>query len=334
MKIAFLIDRLEQIDAQWDTGLHLMHECNQRGHTVYQFQSADLYVHDSQVRARMRDVTVPAGLDFQHYWQAAMHNSNDGDCRFESLADLDAIFLHPYTPHDEQAFEYLTLLENRVFMINTIAGMRRGRSKLYLLNFPQFIQRTHIYCDPKQLKSVIESFDQTIVVKPMQSINGEGVIKVGCGDRENLEALIHYYVQTSRPYRHRRAVMVQESLEMGRAAGMIRVLMLYGEILGAMRWMPRCDENQFRGTPGMAYWGHELTPAQSALCRAVHPRLACDGLNFVGLDLIEDKMVDLDCMTPGGLYHINKLNGVRLEERVVDFVEHKICGTGNRRLQR
>ena len=40
--------------------------------------------------------------------------------------------------------------------------------------------------------------------------------------------------------------------------------------------------------------------------------------------MIADKLVEVNCVSPGGIPRINRLNKVKLEENVIDFIEQKV----------
>jgi glutathione synthase len=67
-----------------------------------------------------------------------------------------------------------------------------------------------------------------------------------------------------------------------------------------------------------------VTERDKEICRAIKDRLIKDGLYFVGIDVIGDKLVEINCVSPGGIPRINKLDGVKLEVNVIDFVERKV----------
>jgi glutathione synthase len=60
------------------------------------------------------------------------------------------------------------------------------------------------------------------------------------------------------------------------------------------------------------------------LCERIRERLMQDGLYFVGIDVIGDKLIEVNCVSPGGIPRINKLDRVKLESRVVDFIEAEV----------
>jgi glutathione synthase len=324
MKIAFLMDELENIDPVWETSSHLMYECNQRGHEVYFLEPHDIYIREGELKARMRNICTAPDLSMKRYWQTAIRCCKKKEITFEALTDLDALFLRKNPPLNYQTMEFLAPIENRVFMINSITGQILGNSKLYPLNFPEIIPQTHVSRHPERLRAVIEEFGGAMVVKPLQRYGGEGVIVVRSQDRENLNSLINYYMQASRPYSQREPIMVQEYLEVARSEGDVRILLLNGEILGAMRRIPK--EGEFRSNvhAGATVLKHDVPPSQAALCEVIRPRLVSDGLYFVGIDLIADKLIEVNCVSPGGIPRINQLDNVRLEKKVIDFIEFKV----------
>ena len=324
MQIAFLMDRLDSIDPLMETTSHLMYECNQRGHTVFFLEPHDVYIRKNEVVARMRNITVPRDLSIKKYWRSLINCLKKDELIFENITDIDALFLRKNPPLIYQTMEFLDPVNDSVFMINSTRGQLLANSKLYTLNFPEIIPETHISRDPARLKKIIDDFGGSMIVKPLQRSGGEGVIKVSVRDRENLHSLINYYVRAFQSYPDREPIMVQEYLDIVQREGDVRILMLNGEIMGAMRRRPR--EGDFRTNlhAGARAYKHEVTPAETQICEAIKKRLVKDGLFFVGIDIIGDKLVEINCVSPGGIPRINRLDRVRLEAMVIDFIEQKV----------
>jgi glutathione synthase len=324
MEIAFLMDPLEPIDPMMETTSHLMYECNQRGHTVYFLEPHDIYIRGGEIVARMRNITVPTGLTMKRYWRAAIKCLKKDELIFERLTGLDALFLRKNPPLNYQALEFLSPINDRVFMVNSTTGQILGNSKLYALNFPDIIPVTHVSRDPKRLKKIIDDFGGAMVIKPLQRFGGEGVIKVSTKDQENLVSLINYYVKGYENYPAREAIMVQEFLEIVKKEGDVRILLLNGEILGAMGRKPKKGDFRTNVHVGGHVFKHEVTDQEKEICRTIKDRLIKDGLYFVGIDIIGNKLAEINCVSPGGIPRINRLNHVKLETQVIDFVEQKV----------
>ena len=323
MKIAFLMDKLEAIDPTNETTSHLMYECNQRGHTVYILEPHDVYIRGDEVVARMHNISVQSGQPLEQYWQELIKCLKKDSLIFETITDLDVLFLRKNPPLRYQTMEFLAPVNDRVFMINSTHGQIIGNSKLYTLNFPTIIPETHVSRDPPRLIKIIEEFGGAMIIKPLQRFGGEGVIKVSTKDRENLVSLINYYTRASRAYPDREPIMVQEYLDAAKSEGDIRVLILNGEILGAMRRVPKDGEFRANVHAGGTVVKHEITDRERKICSVICTRLKRDGLFFVGIDMIGDKLIEINCVSPGGIPRINRLNNVRLEQKVIDFIEKK-----------
>ena len=325
MEIAFLMDPLTAIDPLWETTSHIMYECNQRGHTVFFLEAHDVYIRKDHVVARMRNVTVEKNLPMDRYWQKIIDCLKREELIFESVTDLDALFLRKNPPLNYQVLEFLAPVEDRVFLINSTNGQVVGNSKLYILNFPGIIPETHVSRDPARLTKIIADFGGAMVVKPLQRYGGEGVIKVSDRDRENLVSLVNYYVKGYKNYPEREPIMVQEYLEAVKTQGDVRILLLNGDIVGAMRRRPKPGDFRTNVHAGAQVFKHVVTPAQHRICEAIREKLIEDGLYFVGIDVIEDRLVEVNCVSPGGIPRINQLENIRIEKQVIDFIEEKVA---------
>ena len=118
-------------------------------------------------------------------------------------------------------------------------------------------------------------------------------------------------------------VILQEYVE-GAELGDIRILMLNGKPIGAMRRIPPADDVRSNVHAGGSVVKHQLTEQEKRLCAHIGPKLVRDGLFFAGIDVINGKLIEVNVMSPGGIARINRLNSVRLQEKVIDFIEHMV----------
>ncbi len=324
MKIAFLMDELKKIDPVWETTSHLMYECNERGHTVFFLQPHDLYIRDNQVVARMRNISVEPSLSMVGYWEKIIECLDKEGLIFETITDIDVLFLRKNPPISYQVMEFLGPVSDKVFMVNNTMGQINGNSKVYTLNFPDIIPESHISRDPKRLKKIIDNFGGDMVIKPLKGHGGQGVIKVSNKDQENISSLINYYIDSSKPYPERHPILVQEYLKSIKSDGDVRILLLNGEILGAMGRKSVSGDFRTNVHAGARTFKHVVTPREIEICKIIKERLIKDGLYFVGIDIIGDKLVEINCVSPGGIPRINRFDSVKLESKVVDFIESKI----------
>lgn len=324
MEIAFLMDDLRGIDPVWETTAYIMYECNQRGHAVYFLEPHDVYVRKNELVARMRNITVKPHQPLKAYWEDLIRCLDNEELIFDTVTDLDALFLRKDPPIIYEVLEFLGPVSDQIFIINKTLGQINGNSKAYILNFPDIIPETHVSRDPRRLKKIIDDFGGDMVIKPLHGHGGHGVIKVSNRDQENLNSLINYYVQAGRPYPERRPIMVQEYLKQVKDEGDVRILLLDGNILGAMGRKSVTGDFRTNVHAGALAFKHDITPAQRDLCERIKPKLREDGLYFVGIDIIGNKLVEINCISPGGIPRINRFDDVKLESKVVDFIEERI----------
>jgi len=324
MKIAFLMDDLRQINPVWETTTALMYECNQRGHTVFFLEPHDVYIRGNKVVARMRNISVKPDLPIKDYWQMLIECLYKEDLIFETLIDLDVLFLRKDPPLSYQVMEFLGPVSDKIFMLNDTLGQIKGNSKIYTLNFPDIIPETHISRDPSRIRKIIDTFGGDMVIKPLQGHGGHGVIKVSNRDPENLNSLINYYIDSGQPYPERHPTMVQEYLKSVKYDGDVRILLLNGEILGAMGRKSVSGDFRTNVHAGATVFKHEITNKEREICKSLKDQLIKDGLYFVGIDIIGDKLVEINCVSPGGIPRINQLDNEKLEVKVIDFIEQQI----------
>ncbi|WDP92620.1 MAG: glutathione synthase [Desulfobacter sp.] len=324
MKIGFLMDDLRQIDPVWETTSQIMYECNQRGYTVFFLEPHDLYIRHNAVVARMRNISVDPDLGIEAYWQALVKCLDREELIFEIVTDLDVLFLRKNPPLNYEIMTFLGPISDKVFMVNDIHGQISASSKAYILNFPEIIPNTHVSRDPWRLRKIIDEFGGDMVIKPLHSYGGQGVIKVSNQDPENLNSLINFYVQAGRPYPERTPIMVQEYLKGVKEGEDVRILLLNGEIIGAMGRQSGPGDFRTNVHAGATACRHRVTEAQKAICQRLKPRLLKDGLYFVGIDIIGDKLIEVNVVSPGGIPRINQFDNVKLEKKVVDFIEEEI----------
>ena len=115
--------------------------------------------------------------------------------------------------------------------------------------------------------------------------------------------------------------MVQEYLEEVRERGDVRIMLLNGEIVGSMRRIPAEGDFRTNVHAGASVAKHHITGSDRRICETIRPRLVADGLYFVGIDIIGDKLVEINVVSPAGIPRINRLDEVKIQAQVIDFVE-------------
>lgn len=325
MNVCFLMYPWEHIDPENDTSLALIKECVKRKHGVAICSPANLTIRDSVTNAFC---TVIGRMDKVPGSLKAFYKKAELREEMLPLAGFDAIFFRANPPLDPLMLNFLDSVKDDVFIINSLEGMREANNKLYTAAFgdahSNIIPNTHVSKNKNYLiQQIKESKADKMILKPLNGFGGSGVILIEKSAMSNINSLLDFYINTSDGKSN--YVILQDYIE-GADQGDVRILMLNGEPIGAMKRVPGSDDHRSNVSAGGSVQKHTLTKAEKALCKQIGPKLVKDGLYFVGIDVIGGKLVEVNVMSPGGITYINKVykNKFKVEEKVIDFLESKV----------
>ena len=323
MNICFIMYPWDEIHPENDSTLCLIHECVSRGHTVAMTTNHGLTIRDSVTMAfcevLIKEEKVSRSL-------AAFHKKATRKEQALPLAGFDVIFMRANPPLDNLVLNFLDSVKNDVFIVNDVDGLRLANNKLYTAAFydpeNEIIPKTYVSKNIQYLKSVIEESDSDkMIMKPLDGYGGSGVILLEKGAMHNVNSLLDFYIKGQGEKSN--YVILQNYVE-GAEKGDARVLMLHGEPIGAMRRVPAENDARSNVSAGGVVVKHTLTKEEKRLCKIVGSKLVADGLFFAGLDLIGGKLIEVNVLSPGGITYINKLLKIRLQTKVIDYVEDMV----------
>jgi glutathione synthase len=233
------------------------------------------------------------------------------------LAALDAVFIRKDPPFD-RAYAHLTrqldLVKDRVLIMNDPTGIRDANEKLYAFRFTEFMPRSLVASNPAQLIQFVRDIGGKAVIKPLDGAGGTGVLALSVEDR-NCRSIVDILTHEGQEL-----VLVQEYQPAVRI-GDKRVLMLNGEPLGAILRVPRADDLRANIHAGGQVEATRLTEGEQKLVTTVGPELRKAGLFFVGLDLIGEKLIEVNVTSPTGIQELGRFEGTLPELAVVEWVE-------------
>jgi glutathione synthase len=253
--------------------------------------------------------------------------------KISPLHAFDCLMIRKDPPINPLVLNFLDAIKDEVVIINDVDGIRKANNKLYTTTFHDpnntFLPKTHVSGSKKFIKKTIEESDQEkMILKPLDGSGGKGVIVLEKNARENINSLLDFYIdQTGDNY-----VILQEFIE-GIESGDVRVLMLNGQMIGAYNRKPADGEIRANIQTGGTAHKYTLSESQKKVCKKVGNKLVADGLYFVGLDMIGDKILEVNVLNPGGITNINKLDKIKLHRLVVDFIEDKVNEKVERRVE-
>lgn len=306
----------KKITPETDSTLRLIHEAVSRGHTVAVTTPNNLAIRDS-ITSAFCSVIKNFNKNIVSFYRQVEFKKHR-----LPLAGFDCLFMRANPPLDNLALNFLDSIRSDVFVINDIDGLRIANNKLYTASFQDtashFIPKTYVSKSREYLEQVLaESEQDRMIMKPLNSFGGRGVIVIEKTAQQNIRSLLDFYIGEEGKDNY---VILQEYVA-GAENGDIRILMLNGEPIGAMRRIP--SENDVRSNvhAGGTVVKHSLTSEEKQLCKHIGHKLVRDGLYFVGIDVINGKLIEVNVLSPGGIARINTLNRTRLQKPVIDFIE-------------
>ncbi len=319
MKICFIMYPWDRVCPETDTTLRLIHEASVRGHMVALTSSNNLTIRDNITRAFCKVIKKSSKLthNIPAFYRRAEFNKV-----LLPLAGFDAIIMRSEPPLDTLAINFLDSVHNDTFIMNDINGLRIANNKLYTTSFGdslnEFLPATHVSKNKEYLEQVfMESKSDKMILKPLNGFGGKGVILLEKNASQSFRSLLDFYIENGKETNY---VILQEYIE-GAEQGDVRILMLNGDPIGAMRRIPAANDVRSNVHAGGSVVKHVLSKNELRLCKHLGPKLVRDGLYFVGLDVINEKLVEVNVLSPGGITRINKLNRVKLQVEVINFIE-------------
>ena len=289
MHILFVADPLESFKIYKDTTFAMMRELQKRGHHLAACGPADLvWESGGVVHAQVRDIVLTG--DAQHWFEPA---ANGRVAR--ALHDFSAVLMRKDPPFDSEYFYATHLLEQaeregaRVF--NKPRALRDHPEKLAIMEFAQFCGPTIVTRSAEEIRC-FHAQHHDIILKPLDGMGGTGIFRVR-EDGLNLGAIMETLNQNGA-----QSVMVQKFLP-EIAQGDKRVLVIGGKPAPfCLARIPQGGEvrgNLAAGGKGVA---QALTARDREIAEAIGPVLAARGLLLVGLDVIGEKVTEINVTSP------------------------------------
>ena len=314
MRLLFVADPLESFKTYKDSTYTMMREAARRGHVLLACESADLrWQRGEPVRARARELRL-TGTEDRWFEVAATHEAL-------ALRDCDAVLMRKDPPFDSEYFYATHLLGQAVRegarVFNRPDALREHPEKLAILEFPQWIAPTLVTRREADIRA-FHAEHRDIILKPLDGMGGMGIFRVG-PDGLNLGAIVETLNQGGA-----RTVMVQRYLP-EIAQGDKRVLLIGGRpVPYALARIPQGGEVRGNLAVGGRGVAQALSAADQAIAAALGPVLAARGLLLVGLDVIGDRLTEINVTSPTCFREIMDQTGFDVAAMFVDALEEAL----------
>ncbi len=323
MKICFIMYPWEQLNPKQDSTLRMIHELAIRGHEVAITYPNNLTIRDSITLSLCKTIISQDKFSnsIPSFYKSVIFNEE-----MKPLQYFDVIFMRDNPPMDPLVLNFLDSIKDDVFILNAVDGLRETNNKIYTAAYydpkRELIPATHVSKNIDYLLKIIkESENDKMILKPLDGYGGSGVIVIEKSAMHNIKSLLDFYINGNKDKSS--YVILQEYVE-GAENGDIRVLMLNGEPIGALRRRPAKGDARSNISAGGTVEKYKLTKADKILCKKVGEKLVRDGIYYAGLDLIGGKLIEVNVMSPGTITDINKLNNIKIQKKIVDYLERVV----------
>ena len=314
--ILVVMDPPQAIAFEGDTTLVMIMEALSRGHRVSVCEPRHLGLDGPEVMTSATRVVkaVRARPPFEL-----------GETSRAALSSFQAVLMRKDPPFDIDYFTSTLLLDRargKTLLVNEPNALRSYNEKLAIFEFPTLIARTFVTRSIARLRELVVELGGEMIVKPLDGAGGAGVFFVRSDDRN---AVVIFETLTAG---ERKPVMAQQYLPAARE-GDKRIILLDGEPIGTVLRVPRADENRGNLHVGGAAVRSPLTPREREIAAEVGAWCKAQKLYFVGLDVIGEKLTEVNITSPTGVQEANRLEDLRgdarLEHRFIDWLERKVA---------
>ncbi|GGQ24523.1 glutathione synthase [Shewanella litoralis] len=312
IKLGIVMDPISDINIKKDSSFAMLLAAQSRGYQLFYMEMHDLAMVNGKAMANMRPLSVK-------------QDANDwftlGDAVDTPLADLDVVLMRKDPPFDTE-FIYATYMleraeEEGVLIVNKPQSLRDANEKLFTAWFSEFTPETIVTRDAKRIRA-FHQLKQDIILKPLDGMGGTSIFRVKKDD-PNVGVIIETLTSYGQQYAMAQAFIPEIT------QGDKRILVVDGEpVPYALARIPMKGETRGNLAAGGSGVAQALSESDWKIARAIGPELKKRGLIFVGLDVIGDKLTEINVTSPTCIKEIEAAFDVDITGMLMDAIEARI----------
>jgi glutathione synthase len=328
--MAFLVNRVDtEIDEYATT--RLAKTASLMGHEVWYVGLGDLRIGepDGEIGAHAHPGVAREADTLTAYTDRVKESSTE----HIRVDELDALFLRNDSVEDLQDRPWASsmgtvfgqlLAARGVTVVNDPTVLLRAGTKVYLDEFPAEVRpRSLMTRNEEDVREFISSMGR-VIIKPLCGAKGRNVFLVAGEDDPNLSQMMEAVLEDGYIY-------AQGYVE-GADKGDMRIFLLDGELIeldghvSAFRRVPEGNDPRANISTGGKMCPGDITEKQREVVKTMRDKLVHDGMFFVGIDVIGDKVVEINAESPGGLQAIEHLYEIDVCPVVIDALQRRTHG--------
>lgn len=310
MKHLFVMDPLDRLAVAGDSTVAVMQRATDRGEALWWCTPDALWAQDGRLYARAEPVRVGHAAPW----------FDRGAPEVVVADDVDVVWMRKDPPFDMTyvfATYLLDLVRPPTLVVNDPRGLKLFNEKIWAMHFAAFQPPTLLSRDKQALMAFVAAQAGGAVLKPWDGNGGRGVLIARPGDR-NLPSMIELLTQDGRT-----AIIAQAFIQ-GVSKGDKRILLLDGEPVGAINRVPGPSDHRANMHVGGQVERCTLDARDREICDALRGPLKEHGQIFVGIDVIDGHLTEINVTSPTGFREVAALDGIDLAARLLDLVADKV----------
>lgn len=309
--VALQMDPIEDVSISGDSTFRIGLEAEARGHRLFQYTADQLRYDEGRVIAKGRPITLR---------REQGNHVSFGDWAEVDVSEFDVIWLRQDPPFD-MAYVTSTHLLDRVhpdtLVVNDPFWVRNSPEKLMVLDFPDLTPPTMIARDPEAFRAFRARHGE-IIVKPLYGNGGAGVFHLKPAD-PNLSSLLETFASINRE------PMIAQKYLPEVVKGDKRIILVDGEPVGAINRVPQEGEARSNMHVGGRAEKVGLTEREREICARLAPVLREKGLLFVGIDVIDGWLTEINVTSPTGIQELERFDGINAAQDIWIAIERKLA---------
>jgi glutathione synthase len=309
LNVAVQMDPIARINIRGDSTFAMLLEAQKRGHGISYYTPDRLSLRGEDLVASVQSLQVRD--------QAGDHFTL-GEPQRVNLASFDVVLLRQDPPFDLAyitSTHFLERIHPKTLVVNNPASVRNAPEKLFVMDFADLMPPTLISRDLDEINSFRDQHG-AVVMKPLHGHGGAAVFRVMPQDM-NFGSLYDMFSVTFRePWVTQRFLPEVKH-------GDKRIILVDGEFAGAVNRVPAPDDLRSNMVRGGAAQATDLTQREREICARLGPALRKRGLLFVGIDVIDGHLTEINVTSPTGIRAIARLDGPDVAAKIWDVIEAK-----------
>lgn len=330
MLIAFFVNDLDREHPGYTTTV-LAHQAAVRGHRVCYVTPFDFMLRpDDTLWVHARWLPKRKYKDRDDFF-AALKSASAKQQKID-IAEIDVLMLRndPSIDGDTPWAMEAGILFGReavkrgVLVLNDPDSLGRAINKLYFQSFPAEARaETLITKHEDDIKSFAKEHRGNIILKPLQGSGGSGVFKLEAGQKTNLNQIIEAI--------GRDGYIIAQAYVPAAKKGDIRLFLMNGNPLqidgkfAALRRVASPDDIRSNIHAGGKAEAVQIGETELKVAEMIRPKLVADGMFLVGIDIVGDKILEVNVFSPGNLMSCSQMAGVNFAVPIIDSIERKVA---------